>query len=294
MRNARHSPAIANWTTDATVGALSGLGGIPTMGFGLPLDQHADDSRSVTATSDPMEADIVVVGTPVARVRWAIAGPSGRLVVRLTEVDEHGRSHLISVGVLSAPELADLHEIVLSNTCYRLASGRRLRVTLGPADFPRLWPADASYGEQVSELKVGAVELEFQKLLDDEGVVTNFSPPQRTTTEQGPLGLYIQPLWTITNDHIKETVEVTVGYKISALTPNREHLLELKHRSSARVSRLEPQIATAQDSMEAVIQMKSGDILAVKVDAQLDHNAAHLVAGIALNNKPIFTRTWDV
>jgi uncharacterized protein len=294
VRSARHGSSIAKWTTDATVGALSGLCGIPTIGFGLPLDQHADDARSITVTSDTIQVDTVVVGTPVVRVRWVDRGAPGRIVVRLTDVDKQGRSYLISVGVLSAPEVADIHEIVLNHTCYRLSSGNRLRVALGNADFPRLQPADASHGEQTSELDVEAVELEFRQLHDDEGVVTKFSSPQRDTTEQGPLGLNIQPLWTITNDYIKESVEVTVGYKVLALTPNREHLFDLKHRTAAKVTRLKPSDATAQDTMEATIQMKSGEILAVKIDAHLGRNAAHVVADIALNNKSIFTRAWDI
>jgi len=228
------------------------------------------------------------------RVRWVDGGMPGRIVVRLTDVDKRGSSHLISVGVLSALELAEIHEVVLSHTCYRLPSGNRLRVSLSDADFPRLRPADASASGQTSVLNVEAVELEFRKLEDDEGVVTTFCPPQRATTEQGPLGLSIQPLWTITNDQIKETVQVTVGYKVLALTPNREHLLEIKHGIAAKVSRLEPCSATAQDTMEATIQMQNGEIIAVRVDAHLGRNAGHVAADITLNDKSIFTRTWDL
>ena len=97
-RRRRNSQVIARHRPDATVGALRGLPGLG-MGEDFPArDQRDDDRRSVTVTSAPLRAGIVVGGRPEVSVR--LGRGVGRLVARLTDVHPDGRSVLITAGVL--------------------------------------------------------------------------------------------------------------------------------------------------------------------------------------------------
>jgi putative CocE/NonD family hydrolase len=293
-RNPKVTSVIADWKTDPTVGAQSGLWGIPANGFGLPLDQHEDDVRCITSTTTAIDTDVVVVGRPVIRLRWDNASSPGRLVVRLTDVDENGRSALISLGVLSAPELANMHEVVLNPTCYRIQPGHRLRVSVGNADFPRLWPAETSENELQETLGLSEVELELLEMGDGDGPTVSIPAPECSINASDALALHFQPLWTIARDPIADGVQVVVGQKLIALSPNREHLLELDYRSAARVSRQRPSAANAQSTAVATVRMQTGETITVRVHTFLTRAGAQLSAQIAIDNNAIFNREWDV
>ena len=119
----RHRP-------DASVGALRGL---PGLGMGedfAAADQRHDDRRSVTVTSAPLRAGILVGGRPEVTVR--LDRPVGRLVVRLTDVHPDGRSVLITTGVLCPEPGSD----VLTQTAVRAQAEV---CTNGSVVFARTW-----------------------------------------------------------------------------------------------------------------------------------------------------------
>jgi uncharacterized protein len=284
--------AIGKWRADATVGTLSGLWGIPTSGFGRPIDQHDDDVRSISATSLATESDTVIIGRPIVRVKWDGAGAPGRLVARLTDVDEQGISTLITTGVLAIPQRAESHEIILYPTCYRVRRGQRLRIALGNADFPRLWPADTTEDEARGGLNLIQLELEIIGLGDVEGTVIEFPSPESLNGEQGPLALHLQPTWKITRDPIMHSVQVLVGQRSISFTPNGEHLLEMSSEIVATVSREEPNDATVVCNSLATIRMKTGNVFVVRVNVCLRRNAVYARACILLNDKSLLSREW--
>lgn len=280
------------WTPDPTVGALAGLWGFPTSGFGLPADQHDDDVRCILTTSAPLESDALLGGRSVVLLKWSAPHAPQRVVARMTDVDENGVSTLISTGVLSSSEPAAIHEVVLNATCYRVPCGHRLRVALGNSDFPRLWPTGTAEDGARGTARLSGVELRLTKLRESQGTITVLSSPAGVVVGQSPLTLHMQPSWKVNRDMITQSVSVEVGQHSVAFTPNRDHMLELDGKVLARVSRDVPRAASARCTYVATIRMKAGDTVIVRVTTLLNCGAAHAFAMITSNDQTVFSREW--
>jgi putative CocE/NonD family hydrolase len=120
----------------------------------LPIDQRADDGRSLTFDSAPLEASLEVLGTPRVTLRLSVDKPVAILTARLCEVAPDGASTLISYGVFNltrrqgfdksvamVPGEAVTVDFPLNDLGQRLAKGSRLRLALSTNYWPILWPA---------------------------------------------------------------------------------------------------------------------------------------------------------
>jgi putative CocE/NonD family hydrolase len=285
------STVIAKYEPDATVGPLSGLWAMPASGVGLPLDQHDDDMRSLTCTGAPLADDLTVAGRPKVTVRLADGPSPGRLVVRLADVDSESRSTLICAGTIPVPEPAGTHQVTLAPTCYRVAAGHRLRIVLGDADFPRLWPLTTSPQERV--LLLAAATLWLPVVADTDGKIVDLPVPDEPPGEPAPLGVRLQPQWTITRDLVKDSVEVAYGQEITAVTADREHLLELRHRTAASVAQPAPAAACAQATTSATARMATGETIDVRVAAHLTETRLIATGQVDIDGVTVFSRQWE-
>jgi uncharacterized protein len=122
----------------------------------LPIDQRADDGRSLVFDTAPLEAPLELLGTPELTLRLAIDQPVGIIAARLCEVSADGASTLISYGILNLsrrhgfdrddpmePGKAETVTFRLNDLGQRLAAGARLRLALSTNYWPILWPAPA-------------------------------------------------------------------------------------------------------------------------------------------------------
>lgn len=192
---------------DPTVGALSGLVGVPMAGFGFPLDQHDDDLRSLTISTEPIPEPLLVAGRPTAHLALDAATDATRCVVKLVDVDERGRSTLVSMGVTALADGPDrLRTVELSPTCYEIAAGHRLALVLADSDVPRLWPAStpAALGVRTA---VTAVTLP----LCSAGDTREAARPSVLDNELLASAQLPRAHWTIARDHAAGAVTVTVG-----------------------------------------------------------------------------------
>jgi len=88
-------------TTGQTTRWTDGYGG----GYGYP-DMRANDEKSLTYTTPPLETDLEITGHPVAHLWVTSTADDGDFFVYLEEIDERGRSTYISEGVLRASHRA--------------------------------------------------------------------------------------------------------------------------------------------------------------------------------------------
>jgi putative CocE/NonD family hydrolase len=123
----------------------------------LPIDQRADDGRSLVFDSAVLAAPLEMLGTPVLILRVAIDKPIGIVTARLCDVAPDGASTLISYGVLNltrrkgfdrsepmVPGQAETVRIPLNDLGQRLKAGHRLRLAVSTNYWPILWPAPES------------------------------------------------------------------------------------------------------------------------------------------------------
>jgi putative CocE/NonD family hydrolase len=120
----------------------------------LPIDQRADDGRSLTFDSAALTAPLELLGTPVLTLRLAIDKPVGIVTARLCDVAPDGASTLISYGILNltrrhgfdrcdpmVPGQIETVRLTLNDLGQRLEAGHKLRLALSTNYWPILWPA---------------------------------------------------------------------------------------------------------------------------------------------------------
>ena len=119
------------------------------------VDQSADDARSATFDTLPLERDQEILGVPYARIRIKSDVAVATLAVRLCEITD-GKSWLVSYGLLNLTH-RDSHEhptalepghpydvvIPLYLVAHRFKKGSRIRVALSAGLWPLVWPAPA-------------------------------------------------------------------------------------------------------------------------------------------------------
>jgi hypothetical protein len=139
----------ARRVTDAQIVGLAKPQWMPS----LLEDQSADDARSTTFDSAPLDRDLEILGVPHARIRVRSDAPVATLAMRLCEV-VNGKSWLVSYGLLNLTH-RDSHEhptaleperpydvaIPLYLAAHRFKKGSRIRIALSAGLWPLVWPA---------------------------------------------------------------------------------------------------------------------------------------------------------
>lgn len=271
---------------DQTVGTLSGLWWSAAQGFGLPLDQDADDRLSTSYTTDVLSAGLAVVGRPRVRLSWDSGSVPERLVVKLTDVSPEGSSHLITQGVTTSLIDGDASEIDLCATAYQIPAGHRLRIVVSDADFPRLWPARDPLQSRPVDV---ALDLPVIDLESASETPMNVSPLSGSA-DDAPVN---SPQWCISRDCITSAVEIKQGEEVESLTPNGRHHMVVGHRVTSATS---PRGHDAITHVEcwATAQLDSGRTLTVEVETELSHDSLSARGRVTDEKGVIFERYWEV
>jgi uncharacterized protein len=120
----------------------------------LPIDQRADDGRSLVFDSRALDRPLEMLGTPVLTLRLAVDKPIGIVTARLCDVAPDGASTLISYGILNlirrhgfdrsepmVPGKVETVRVPLNDLGQRLKAGHKLRLAISTNYWPILWPA---------------------------------------------------------------------------------------------------------------------------------------------------------
>jgi putative CocE/NonD family hydrolase len=117
----------------------------PTIGGRLlsPEGGYRNDNRLaeradvLTFTGAPLSSDLYVVGTPVLQLSHSCDNRHNDLFVRVSQVDERGRSVNVSDGyVCATPDSRDI-SIELDAIAHRFPAGSRIRVLIAGGSHPR-------------------------------------------------------------------------------------------------------------------------------------------------------------
>ncbi len=152
----------------------------------LPVDQRAEDGRSVCLDTPVGEGGLDLVGRAHVRLRLSSTAARANVIVRLCDVAPDGSSTLVTLGVLNllkrngmdrAEELTpgeDVEvEIPLKAAGYAFPAGHTLRVALSNHYWPWVWPHGEA-GSLSVDLAASSIEL---PLLDPGAVDVEFGEP---------------------------------------------------------------------------------------------------------------------
>ncbi|AEM42697.1 CocE/NonD family hydrolase [Ketogulonicigenium vulgare] len=136
-----HGRAAGEWMGTGCVGEM-------------PTDQRLDDGGSLNFDTDVLEDAVEILGAPVVRLKLSADAPVAQIVVRLSDVLPSGEVLRVSYQVLNLTH-RDSHEnpqalvpgqdymvpVTLSACGHRFAPGHKIRVSIGTAYWPMIWPA---------------------------------------------------------------------------------------------------------------------------------------------------------
>ncbi len=130
-------------------------------------DNRALEARDdvLTFTSEPLSADLRVVGNLTAEIWMTSTRPTWDLFVRLCDVDARGRSHNVSDGLIritmrdeEPPTEPRRIELRLAPTAQLFARGHRLRVQVSSGAHPRFARNLGTLGEQFGSTEMFAAD----------------------------------------------------------------------------------------------------------------------------------------
>ena len=196
-------------------------------GFGSPgenpTDQRLDDGGALVFESALLDREITVLGAPRLRLELAADAPVAQIVARLSDVMPDGSVTRVSYQVLNLTH-RDGHErpaplepgrfydiAILLNDCgHRFLPGHRMRLAIGSAYSPTIWPSP--YPATLT-IRTGGSVLELPVRQDDHGApAVAFEPPARgssapiTQTGKGMLRRYtLQDHMTGETTYVTET-----------------------------------------------------------------------------------------
>lgn len=108
------------------------------------VDTNADDARSMTFDSNPVDRPLELTGTGAAEVQVTADGPVP-LCVRLVDVAPDAQARPVTRGAVRVAEEADNPvSVPLSPVSHIVEENHRLRVAISGADFPSYHPVNGA------------------------------------------------------------------------------------------------------------------------------------------------------
>ncbi|MFD7281737.1 CocE/NonD family hydrolase [Streptomyces sp. NPDC059862] len=295
-RTEPHAPDAEPNTPDPATGVLSGLWAVPSGPFGLPLDQHDDDTRSLCLTSLPLAEPLLLCGRP----RVTVARAWSRMSVKLTDVDPHGRSTLICAGLEARVQQDGTIEITLNPTAYELPAGHRLRIAVAPGDFPRVWPEHPG-GDGLPEvtglvLPVLPDDANPEEGLDYPAPDPNSLPAVRSEPPAATSATPTPPVWEIANDLLGNTVSVRIALSDDGAavrhSHGRGHRIRGRQEVTATAHRAQPEAATVTVSAAGDVRTETGQHVAVEAEITAAATGVRATGRITLDGSLLLDQQW--
>ena len=305
-----HSPQ----TTGSTGGDWCGFGAEGE----APMDQRADDGRSLFFDSPALPADTEILGAPNVILSLKASAPQALVAVRLNDVAPDGTSELVTYGVLNLSH-RDSHEypqplepgkqvevsIRLNDIAHRFPAGHQIRLALSTSYWPLIWPAPTPFMLTVG---CGASRLDLP-LREPHALDENlpaFAAAEAAPATSAPSALQPQAFTRsyqrdlTTHDTVYRLfsaggdLEKGAIMRIEAINMNLGHTVEREFS----IGESDPLSARARISERLLMQRDDWSIR-VHVETELSANETHFRLQARLRalegerKAEVFVREWD-
>jgi putative CocE/NonD family hydrolase len=156
-----------------------------------PVDQRAEDGRSLAFTSAPLAEPLEILGFPEVTLELAADRPQALVAVRLCDVAPDGSSLLVTRGLLNLarrdgrertaplqPAERCAARVRLDAIGQRIPAGHRLRVAISTAYWPWAWPAPEPATLTVFAGPACRLELPVRPPQDADAALAPFGEPE--------------------------------------------------------------------------------------------------------------------
>ncbi|MGC5022748.1 CocE/NonD family hydrolase [Micromonospora sp. DT47] len=157
----------------------------------LPLDQRAEDARSLCFDAEPLADRIEIFGFPEVTLSLATSQPLATVVVRLCDVAPDGSSLLVTRGVLNLSH-ADGHEhpqalepgrryevtVAMNAIAQAIPAGHRLRLAVSSSYWPWVWPPPKPFALSLFTGGSTRLDLPVRTPRQEDGQLAAFAEPE--------------------------------------------------------------------------------------------------------------------
>jgi putative CocE/NonD family hydrolase len=281
----------------------------------MPLDQRADDGRSLTFDSPALDTNFEILGAPVITLDISSDQPSAMIAVRLNDIAPDGASTRVTYGLLNLTH-RDGHArpqplqpgkryriaVRLNDIAHIFPAGHVIRVAISTSYWPIAWPSPepATLTVRTGE---STLALPVRPADPDETTLPAFAKP-----EWGPVREHIKLLHApfhrrverdLTTNELVYTLESDGGELGGAALAHIEAIgldIGYKMRKRFRITETDPLSACAE--LEQQTLMRRGDwSIRVEADTRLTATAGvfRLVARLTAfeGAERVFERLWD-
>lgn len=284
-----------SYEADPTIGVMAGLWDPTGTGVGAPLDQAADDLRSLTFTGEALPEPLEITGSPEATVFVTVDGADdAHIVAKLCDVSPDGGSTLVTTGwarLASARSSPVEVQVPLWATSYVVPAGHHVRVAISCSDFPRIWPTRtnprirlATGGQTPSTVRLPVVppaELPEVSL-----------PVPDPTIKRTPHDIEGVPRWQIIREPATGAVTVTTGIHSAIRTPAGDGRFEIDRTGRASVTASRPDSARVEGEATIRLLTPQGSNVIVRSRLRITHDGQDYHASVTMDGQTIFERDW--
>ena len=274
-------------------------------GLGLPCDQGPDDLRSITFTSEPLQAELEITGRPEVTIQIALDDCNdANLVAKLCAVAPNGASALITSGWLKAshrlshedpaPPLAGAflsYSILPSATSYQIQKGHRLRLSIACADFPRIFPTRTN---PLIRIAVGGNTPSVLRLpvVSAHGIPGPDLPVPDPLVNRTPLNVEGTPRYRVEHDFGEGMLSVSIGNWGTILTPERDGRLEMDTLGQAEMRTDRPHSARVEGRSVLTAHMPSGSLVVAEGHTLVTLDGQVMSGRISVDGELLFEKQW--
>lgn len=274
--------------------------------LGQPTDTSADDARSLTAETAPLERAVEWTGTGEATLRLASTVADPLVAVRVVDVSPDGSARLVTYGVLRAALRDDrsrVDELIpgqeydltvpLRPRSHVFEPGHRLRLSVSASFFPWVMPAREHGAFTVSSSPESPSLVRFPGRTHDEVAfddAVEMNPPDETPSP--PTGRHVP-----TNETEIERIRET-GSDRAILRTTSESVVEIPSGLLRRASTVEweiasddPTTAVARSDWRLALEGQTGTV-AAEASNRVGHDAAHLTETVSVDDGVAFDHVW--
>jgi putative CocE/NonD family hydrolase len=292
-----------------TIGLTSGSWCPYGVGHDQPVDQRAEAGGSLVFDTDPLRADLEILGAPILELEFGADRPNALLACTLSEILPDGAISRVSYGLLNLTH-RDSHEhpaplepgrryqirLKLNDCGHRFAAGTRIRLAISTAYWPIAWPSPEA-ATLTLYTGASALALPVRPKRSADGGLTPFaaaeaSPALRKTQ--------LQPGWEqrrithdrVTGEAIWELSDSDGTHRINDID------LTFGIRRWRRLSIYPDDPTSARAEMKWYRAYSRGDWRAsseCQVNLSSTRESFHLTAQLDAfeGERRIFTRSWD-
>lgn len=256
------------------------------------VDTNADDARSLTAETAPMDRPMELTGSGAAVV-WVSADGPATVSVRLVDVGPDGRARPVTRGAARVEGAADPPaRVPLEPVSHVVEEDHRLRVAISGADFPSYRPVDGPDSFTLTSSSDTPTSVRIpgsQPPADISDDTISMPAPDETIPLAPPAVSDAESSWETTREHERRSAKRRRRVRTDFALPHVEKTYELEVRSE--ITHDDPTTLESTASIETTLRHDDAPA-EVETTVRRSLDGAAITTTVRLDGQTVFEDEW--